>query len=56
MYGLYGHTWLVFVNFLLHGARKVLKTTTMMFLGARNIKNAFNCMLENQQKSHSKIN
>ena len=56
MYRLCDHAWLIFVDFLLHGARKVLKITTLMFLGARNVKNALKCMLENQQKSYSKIN
>ena len=46
-----GHARLIFVDFLLHSARKVLKITIMMFLGARNVKNALKCILENLKKN-----
>ena len=33
-----GHTWLIFVDFFLHGARKVLKIAAKRFLEAKNSK------------------
>ena len=38
MYKLCCHAWLIFVNFLLHGARKVLKIAAKRFLEAKNSK------------------
>ena len=38
MYRLCGHVWLIFVDFLLHGARKVLKIAAKRFLEAKNSK------------------
>ena len=38
MYRLCGYAWLIFVDFLLHGARKVLRIAAKRFLEAKSLK------------------
>ena len=54
MYRLCGHAWLIFVDFLLHGDRKVLKIVAKRFLEAKNSTIFIKIIYEHQQNSYKK--